>query len=64
MFRCPLCGMESPVNKFGDITMNRVAQWHPYVAKVDSMVCAKSNPTPLRVELLKKETLAKLCVRQ
>ena len=62
-FKCPLCGMESRVNKFGDILDTKVRQWHPYIAKVDSMVCAKSNPTPMRVDLLRKETLEKIKVR-
>ena len=59
-FQCPHCGMISPRNKFGDITNHHVALWHPYIAKVDSMVCAKSNPTAIRVELLMVETLEKL----
>ena len=62
-FKCPLCGMESRVNKFGDILDTKVRQWHPYIPKVDSMVCAKSNPSPMRVDLLGKETLEKIKVR-
>jgi len=54
--------MESPRNKFGDILIHDVALWHPYIAKVDSVVCAKSNPTPLRVELLGPDTLRKLII--
>jgi len=62
VFNCPLCGMQSPTNKFGDILKHDVAQYHPYIPRVDSIVCAKSNPTPLRVEILSLKALWKLCL--